>query len=274
MTPDPAAALDEDAFAALTAKIAAERPFACPQYKDACLRRRIAVRMRASGVHDYAAYAEVLDRVPGEWERLLDALTINVTRLFRNREAWESVERDVWPALYAAEGPVTAWSAGCSSGDEPVTIAVSALEWAGAHGADPTRLLVHATDIDARALALARAATCGPAAFTETPSARRARWFGGPDAGTARPEVTARLRIARRDLLLEAPPASGLGLIACRNVLIYVAREAQEAVLERFHRALAPGGFLLLGKVESLVGPARARVDVVDARERLFRRAA
>ena len=74
--------------------------------------------------------------------------------------------------------------------------------------------------------------------------------------------------------LLEAPPASGLGLIACRNVLIYVAREAQEAVLERFHRALAPGGFLLLGKVESLVGPARARFDVVDARERLFRRAA
>jgi chemotaxis methyl-accepting protein methylase len=266
--------LDEVAFAALTAKIAAERPFACAQYKDTCLRRRIAVRLRATGVHDYAAYAAVLDRTPAEWDRLLDALTINVTRLFRNREAWAAVEARVWPALFAAPGPVATWSAGCASGDEPVTIAVSALEWASAHGADASRLVVHATDIDPKALARARAAAFPAAAFAETPPEWRARWFLGDEVGTARRDVTDRLRVARRDLLLESPPATGLGFIACRNVMIYFERGAQDALLERFHAALAPGGFLLLGKVESLLGPARALFDVVDARERLFRRAA
>lgn len=266
--------LDDDAFAALTAKIAAERPFACAQYKDTCLKRRIAVRLRACGVHDYAAYAAILDRSPTEWERLLDALTINVTRLFRNAEAWAAVDAHVWPDLFGRTGGVGAWSAGCASGDEPVTIAVSALDWAARHGADATRLVVHATDIDPRALARARAATFSEAAFAETPVERRARYFTGDDAGRAIPAVTDRIRVARRDLLLEAPPAEGLGFIACRNVMIYFERGAQDALLERFHRALAPGGFLLLGKVESLLGPARAWFDVVDARERLFRRAA
>ena len=266
--------LDAAAFEALTAKIAAERQFGCVHYKDTCLKRRIAVRMRATGVHDYPAYAAVLDREPAEWERLLDALTINVTRLFRNRESWDAVERHVWPALFAAPGPIACWSAGCASGDEPVTMAVSALEWAAQHAGDPERVLVHATDIDDRALGRARAATFADAAFAETLPARRARWFAPGDPASALPAVTTRLRVTRRDLLLEPPPASALGFIACRNVMIYFERAAQDAVLARFHAALAPGGFLLLGKVESLLGPARAWFDVVDSRERLFRKAA
>ena len=80
--------LTEAGFADLTAKISRDRGFGCASYKDKCLRRRIAVRMRARGVHTYADYARVLDSDHAEYDKLLDALTINVTKLFRN---WETL---------------------------------------------------------------------------------------------------------------------------------------------------------------------------------------
>ena len=70
---------------------------------------------------------------------------------------------------------------------------------------------------------------------------------------------------------MEPPPAGPLHLITCRNVLIYFDRETQEALFHRFHAALAPGGFLVLGKVETLLGPTRSLFTPVDARERVFR---
>ena len=83
--------LSDAAFAELTAKIARDRGFGCASYKDKCLRRRIAVRMRARGVHTYADYARVLDSDQHEYDKLLDALTINVTKLFRNWETYATV---------------------------------------------------------------------------------------------------------------------------------------------------------------------------------------
>ena len=88
-----AAQLDEAGFAELTAKIARERAFGCGAYKERCLRRRIAVRMRARGVHRFADYAALLDRDAVEYERLLDTLTINVTKLFRNWSTFDAVAR-------------------------------------------------------------------------------------------------------------------------------------------------------------------------------------
>jgi chemotaxis methyl-accepting protein methylase len=265
---------DEGSLEALAAKIARDRGFAASNYKDTCLRRRIAVRMRANGVHDYAQYAALLDARADEYDKLLDALTINVTRLFRNSEAWEAVQRVVWPALFAGTGPVTVWSAGCATGEEPMTIVMSALSSGDGASRAADRLVVHATDIDPRALARARAGVFPEGAFAETPVAWRERWFTGEPRDTATPALLAPIRFAQRDLLQDPPPATGLQLVVCRNVMIYFDREPQDQLLRTFHDALAPGGFLLLGKVESLLGPARALFEVVDSRERLFRRAA
>ena len=103
-------------FAALTAKIARDRGFGCASYKEKCLRRRIAVRMRARGVHSYLDYARVLDTDGTEYDRLLDALTINVTKLFRNPETYAAVAQKVVPELWSRGEPLSVWSAGCSSG--------------------------------------------------------------------------------------------------------------------------------------------------------------
>lgn len=269
-----AAAAPPPGFDALTAKIARERGFACASYKPTCLMRRIAVRMRARGVHDYGAYAGILDTDPAEYERLLEALTINVTQLRRNQQAWDTLERDALPALLAAPGPIRAWSAGCSSGEEPYTVAMAFARTAERLGRprDLARVSVLGTDIDERSLERARTASFTDAAFRELPPADRARWFSPGSPGVAVAELRARVTVERRDLLEQGPPAGTWHLITCRNVIIYFDRASQDALFERFHDALAPGGVLMLGKVESLLGPARARLQPVSVTERIYRK--
>ncbi len=268
---------DEPGFRKLTEKIARERGFGCANYKDGCLRRRIAVRMRATATDDFASYAARLDRDPDEWDRLLDALTINVTKLFRDIEVWESVARTVVPALWELDAPrVDVWSAGCASGEELYTLAAlfhrHAERTATQHKLRRVRIL--GSDIDRRSIEAARRGAYAPEAFSEVPGEVRARYFSPMPPHVAAPELKALIEVERRDLLAEPAPARGLHLITCRNVIIYFDRPSQEPLLRKFHEALAPGGFLVLGKVETVLGPARGLFEPVDARQRIFRRAA
>jgi chemotaxis methyl-accepting protein methylase len=269
---------NDAAFVALTAKICRDRGFGAPNYKDTCMRRRIAVRMRARGTADFESYSDLLDSDPGEYEWLIAALTVNVTRLFRNVEAWDAVARSVLPSLWAAPSPwLDCWVAGCASGEEAYTLAALWLRFASERGelAAASRLRVTASDIDPQSLAAAGAGSYADDSFAETPAGVRERWFrasGTPDRWTAGPELRSLIRFERRDLLLDPVPATALRLITCRNVIIYFDRRSQESLLRRFHDALVPGGFLVLGKVETLLGPSRALFDAVDTRQRIFRR--
>jgi chemotaxis methyl-accepting protein methylase len=268
--------LSDAGFAALTAKIARDRGFGCASYKEKCLRRRIAVRMRARGVHTYHDYANVLDVDGGEYDRLLDALTINVTRLFRNWETYAAVADKVVPALWSLGQPVSVWSAGCSSGEEPYSVAAlfhRHAEEQGVLNELASRVSVVGSDIDARCLEAAAHGTFEEGDFADTPVELRQRYFGGQAPFSIAADVKRLVRFEKRDLLAHPPPAGPHHLIFCRNVLIYFDRETQERLFEGFHRALAPGGFLVLGKVETLLGAARTRFVVVDARERIYRAA-
>jgi chemotaxis methyl-accepting protein methylase len=268
-TPDP------EGFARLLDKVTAERGFRCGSYKERCLRRRIAVRMRAKGVHTFDDYARVLDDDAHEYDRLLDALTINVTKLFRNWDAWASLAALAVPRLWRESGgAVRVWSAGTSSGEEAYSLAAVLHRHADSLG-ETARLdgsLVLGTDVDRACLAAAARGTFGEPSFADTPPVLRERYFPGPAPASASPELRALVAFEQRDLLLDAPPAGPWHLIVCRNVLIYFDRDTQETLFERFHDALAPGGVLFLGKVETLFGPARQRFAAVDQRERIFRR--
>lgn len=270
---------DPEGFRMLTEKISRERGFGCASYKSTCLRRRIAVRMRARGVHTYADYAALLDRDAPEYEKLLDALTINVTKLFRNPETYEAMARLVVPALWEdmkrAGGRIDAWSAGCSSGEEPYSLGILFHRHAASLGETSLlgRLRILGSDIDRLSLEAARRGTYAEAAFPDVPPEVRSRYFTGTGPYTVIPEIRPLVAFEHRDLLRQDPPAAGMQLVTCRNVLIYFDRESQERLFMKFHEALAPGGFLVLGKVESLLGPARALFTAVDARERVFRRA-
>ena len=262
-------------FVALTAKISRERGFGCASYKEKCLRRRIAVRMRARGVHTYRDYAAVLDRDAREYEMLLDALTINVTKLFRNWETFAALADDVIPALWPKPGEhVRCWSAGCASGEEPYSLAIL-MHRAAIQRRDEqalARIMILGTDIDDRSLKAAERGTFGEDAFADTPPALRRRYFSAKPPHILDPAVKALVRLERRDLLHEPAPAGGLDLITCRNVIIYFDRASQEALFARFFDALVPGGYLVLGKVETLLGSARHQFVTVNPRERIFRK--
>ncbi|MBC7671658.1 MAG: protein-glutamate O-methyltransferase CheR [Polaromonas sp.] len=263
------------AFNALTQKIARDKGFGCASYKEKCLRRRIAVRMRARGVHTYGDYSRVLDTDATEYERLLDALTINVTKLFRNWETYAVIADRVIPALWSSENtPIKVWSAGCSSGEEPYSLAAlfhRHAESAGQLDGLPRRVSVLGSDIDVRCLAAAENGTFEEGDFADTPTALRQRYFAPTAPFTIVPDVRRLVRFERRDLLAEAPPPGPHHLIVCRNVLIYFDRDTQERLFEKFHSALAPDGFLVLGKVETILGEARTRFVAVEGRERVFR---
>ena len=269
-----AAAADEAGFRALTEKIAREREFSCGSYKEKCLRRRIAVRMRARGAHTYAEYMRLLDADPAEYVPLLDALTINVTKLFRNWDAYDALARTAVPELWALPAAtLRVWSAGCSSGEEPYSLATLFHRHAASRDdlARLGRVHVVGSDIDRASLEAAADREFSHQAFADTPPDIRARYFSPGVPSRIDPAVRAMVSFERRDILRDEAPA-GMHLIACRNVVIYFDRATQEGLFERFHRALLPGAFLFLGKVETLLGRARTLFAPVDARERIFRR--
>ncbi len=217
----------------------------------------------------------LLERTPAEYDRLRDALTINVTRFFRNPETWERVRHELGPPLWPRGGPFRCWSAGCASGEEAYTLAMLAAEIATGRGDAGTlaRVQIDATDIDRQCLDRARAASYPRAALAEAAPSVINRFFepNGIELRVSEP-IRRMVRVSHLDLTHERTPVQEYHLIACRNVVIYFDRPMQERLFARFAEQLVPGGLLVLGKVESLFGPARERFAVVDARERIFRR--
>jgi chemotaxis protein methyltransferase CheR len=265
-------ARDAAELQALKALIQEKVGFHCHNYKEKCLRRRIAVRMRSRAVESYAAYAELLQRDAEEYRTLVDTITINVSKFFRNAEAWQALRERVVPALFELDVPaVRIWSAGAATGEEAYTMAIVLREHAEANSLDASRFAIVGTDIDRASLAAAQRAEYGAFSFTETPAAALERWFVGDGVKRPRDELRAMVGFRRLDLLCDAFPAAQ-HLIICRNVLIYFEREAQERLFERFHRALAPAGFLMLGKVEALFGNAATGLQPLVSRERIYRR--
>lgn len=269
---------DDAAFARLLGSVSGAVGLTLDAYKDKCIRRRVAVRMRACGAHSYDEYRDLVERTPGELERLRDALTINVTRFYRNPETWHALATRCLPDLWAAnEGRLLAWSAGCASGDEPYTIAMLIAEHCRSAGHPDWlgRATVHATDVDRASLARARAGRYREDAFQDLPLPLRERYTA--TVGAERevvPAIRDRVVVSELDLSGGRTPATRYQLIVCRNVVIYFDRPLQERLFMLFAEHLSDDGLLVLGKVETLLGPARDRMDLVDVRERIYRRRA
>jgi chemotaxis protein methyltransferase CheR len=269
---------DEEVFLELIGKISRKAGLSLDGYKDKCLRRRIAVRMRACGVDSYAEYQALLERDVTEYERVKDAITINVTSFYRNAETWNQVRSRILPELLSGGWPeVRAWSAGCSSGEEPYTLAMLMAAYLDGQGrAERLDLVtVDATDIDRQCLAQAQTARYPRESLADVPADLASRYFDftGPDCQVIE-RVRRRVVVRASDLGIDPAPSRNYHLILCRNVVIYFGRAMQERVFLGFAEALAPGGFLVLGKVESLFGPARELLTLLDPRERIYRRAA
>jgi chemotaxis protein methyltransferase CheR len=242
-------------------------------YKDKYLRRRVAVRLRATGCASLEEYVALLKREAEELESLLVCLTIHVSTFFRNPSTFLAVERKVFPVLFAAP-PATAFrfcSVGCARGEEPFSLAILACEYLGARKA-ARRITIEAIDIDEGVLDEAREGVFRKSRLKGLDPALERKYFIGNGSRRIIPQVKAMVDFRRRDIL-GTPLEGEFDFVLCRNLLIYIEREAQEKLVESFTRVLRPGGFLALGRTEVLVGKARESFEVVDARERIYRKA-
>ncbi len=272
----PGPEVGEATYARIAALVRSARGLDLSAYKDGCIRRRIGVRARARGCADGEAYARLLEADPAEVDRLHAALTITVSQFFRNASTFGRIAAVVLPSLFEQAGPagLRIWSIGCAGGEEPYSLAILLLERFGER-LGRTRVSIQGLDLDEAALDRARAAVYDRDRLLELPGPYLARYFTRTPSGRyqlAR-EVRRMVHFRRANVLVpEELPPGPVHLILCRNVLIYFARREQERLLAGFEARLAPGGFLVLGKAETLVAADRRRFKTVCPWERIYRR--
>lgn len=242
-------------------------------YKEDTLLRRLEKRKAMLGIGAAEDYLRLARRDPGELRTLQQMFLVSVSTFFRDRDAFRVLERALAGQLAdkAAGEPIDVWVPGCATGDEAYSLAIMLSELQGpAQSNHPVRIV--GTDLNAEALATARAGIYRQTAFAEMDAALRTRHFlpKGQHYEVA-PSLRALVRFEQRDVLAGAP-LEPLDLVSCRNLLIYMKGPLQDRLIECCHRALRPRGLLFIGPSESLGAIGDARFAPVDHYHRLFRR--
>ncbi|TVQ96942.1 MAG: chemotaxis protein CheR, partial [Desulfovibrionales bacterium] len=245
------------------------------QYKPSTIQRRIERRMAMHQIDTMDGYVRFIQQAPEEVEALFRDMLIGVTSFFRDPEAFNALEEQIIPKLFAARhenAAIRIWVPGCSTGEEAYSLAILLAERQQALK-ESYRLLVFATDIDSHAIATARSGIYPASIAADLTPERLARFFS-PEFG----ESAFRIHKSIRDMLvfseqnvIKDPPFSKLDLISCRNMLIYMGGELQKKIIPLFHYALNPGGFLFLGTSET-VGEFQDLFDTLDRKLKLYQR--
>jgi chemotaxis protein methyltransferase CheR len=238
------------------------RGFDFSGYHPAMLERRIGQRLTATACKDFSGYLSCLRQNADELDRLIDVVTINVSRFFRDTLTFELIADRILPAMVrektkARDHSLRVWSAGCAKGEEPYSLAILIHELLEKEGV-AMNLHLFATDIDCRALADAGKALY-PQSSVENIKYRLLTKYFTP-AGTSfrlMPEIKKRVTFSLYDMLDKTravPPESVFGnfdLVLCRNLLIYFNPEYQETIFEKLYHSLANHGYLILGDAEA-----------------------
>ncbi len=239
-------------------------------YKRATILRRIGRRMQVNGVQELTEYLGCLRTRPGEASALLQDLLISVTNFFRDAECFEALERQL-PALLhekSSNGVIRVWVAACATGEEAYSIAMLLSEYLRTLDTPPA-VQIFATDLDEEAIRVAREGVYPPTIAADVSEDRLRRFFTKEHRGyRVRRELREQVLFAAHDVLKDSP-FSRLDLISCRNLLIYLNRDAQRRVFETAHFALLPTGRLFLGASET-VEDNSAQFFVLDKKHRLF----
>ncbi len=224
-----------------------------PEAKREMVYARLARRLRSLGIASFDDYVRFLELEPAEWEHCTNALTTNVTAFYREEHHFRILAEHVRATARAGE-PFRVWSAGCSTGEEPYTIAMCLSE-----ELPQGNFEVIASDLDTQVLASARQGVYPLQSVLKLPEERQKRFFQrgtGRHEGQARVrrEVAAHVEFLRVNLMdAQWPIASGLDAIFCRNVMIYFDKPTQRRLVERYARLLHPTGLFFAGHAESLL---------------------
>jgi len=218
-------------------------------YRQTTIRRRIARRMLVHGVGSIESYRRYLEEHPSQVQALYNDLLVNVTRFFRDPDAFRILQRSVFPTIIKqrpANAPIRVWAPGCATGEEAYSLAIELLELLGEEGGTvPIQLF--GTDVSEISIAKARAGIYPENIELDVPAARLRRFFVKLDGQYQVRKAVRELCVFAKHNLATDPPFSKMDLIVCRNVLIYFQPEVKVAVLRKFQAALRPGGVLFIG---------------------------
>jgi len=241
------------------------------EYKQLTVKRRILHRMNLHRVDKLDDYIDYLRLNSTELAALQQDILINVTKFFREPQAFDTLKAQVFPAIIsstAPNAPIRMWVPGCSTGEEAYSLAIALLEFLGAHSINRP-IQIFATDINETVIEKARAGIYPQSIMSDVSPARLSRFFVEVAQGY---QVSKTIRdvcvFARQDIGKE-PPISRVDLVSCRNVMIYFGLALQKRIFPIFHYALNPSGFLILGASES-IGVFADLFSLLDKKYRVY----
>jgi chemotaxis protein methyltransferase CheR len=251
--------MDKSVFEAFRNVVYEQSGISLNDKKEALVSARVGKRMRALGLSEHKEYLDrvLKDETGEEIVQLLDAISTNLTHFFREEHHFDLLREHIADRLAAGQRRFRVWSAGCSTGEEPYSLAMVLSETCDGYDVD-TRIL--ATDISTRVLRHAWKGSYPSAKMDNVSSALRGRYFnkeGRGDEAHYRIENRIRKMILFRRLNLSVVPFpmnGPLDAIFCRNVMIYFDNAVRKELLDECHRLLKPGGYLMVGHAESLAG--------------------
>jgi len=255
---------------AILQRMFSNRGFDVRDYKMSNLQRRISRRIDVLGIASLTEYAEYLETNPDEYEALFNAIFANVPRFFRDPEAWEFISENVLPEILEKANEIRIWSAGCASGEEPYSLAITLAEILGDNLSKRT-IKIYATDIDETALKFARSGTYTMDQLSGIAENIRDKYFTHHDNIFTISRNLRDLLIFSRHNLISAPPMPHIDLLLCRNMLIYFNPALQSRVIPKLHYALSNDGYLWLGRAETLIINIH-ELKPLDTKWRIFKK--
>lgn len=240
------------------------------KYKHNTLVRRIQRRMQVLRIDTVPAFIERLRKEPRQVDLLFHEFLIGVTQFFRDPHAFQALETAVIPKVIAnkgADAQVRIWVPACATGEEVYSIAILVKEALERSGQTP-KVQIFGTDIDDAAVAIARSA-CYPKKLEGVSRERVERWFAEDGEEHCPVREIREMCIFSTHSVTKDPPFSKLDLISCRNLLIYLEADLQDRLMQTFHYALRPGGYLCLGQSESVTRKTKL-FETLDKKHRIF----
>lgn len=237
------------------------------QFKKPFLNRRISARMRSVGATNGSEYAQILASDENEPTSLFKSFSINVTEFYRDLFVWQCLSSKIIPEIAKNHTSLKVWSAGCASGEEPYSLAILLSEALGSRA----KFSVIATDISAEAIARAKKGQYTNQNIKNLTPALVSKYLTntGKDTYTVNDSIKQLVTFEQGDIIL--CQVDKLDLITCRNVLIYYDKPAQELVFKKFHKSLVPGGHLVIGQDETMMGVEASKLfSCALARERIY----
>jgi len=269
--PDPQAEAEPDGLTRIFASLRQRAGIDFTYYKPSTVMRRIERRMTVNQIHDILDYAKFLESHHREAANLYRELLIGVTSFFRDRDAFETLARKHIPQVIAkaVQREIRCWVAGCSTGEEAYTLAILFMEAMETIGRT-VEVKIFATDIDREAVLHAGNGQYPESIAADLPPGLLAKYFHRHGDNFRVSRAVREMVVFAQHNLIKDPPFTGIDLICCRNLLIYLQPVLQRKVMEQFNFSLNPGGILLLGTSEA-VGEMTDCFDLVHQKWKIYR---